>query len=207
MPVLRVQLDRIVAPVSPVFSGMMTEEINHSYDGGLYGELLQNRVFKDDAQNAVHWSLVQSPGSEAQMALDPVQGLNAELATSLRLEVAQASDANLVGVANDGYWGIPVIPATDYRASFYAKAAPGYTGSVRVAIQSADGTAVYASADAGPVRGEWQKYSVTLTTPANRAPTAGARFVLLLDRPGTVWFDLVSFFPPTWKDLPAFSRR
>ena len=27
----------------------MTEEINHSYDGGLYAELIQNRAFLDDA--------------------------------------------------------------------------------------------------------------------------------------------------------------
>ena len=35
----------IVTPVSPILYGMMTEEINHSYDGGLYAELLQNRTF------------------------------------------------------------------------------------------------------------------------------------------------------------------
>ena len=27
-----------------MFSGLMIEEINHSLDGGLYGELIQNRV-------------------------------------------------------------------------------------------------------------------------------------------------------------------
>jgi len=25
---------------------LMTEEINHSYDGGLYAELIRNRIFK-----------------------------------------------------------------------------------------------------------------------------------------------------------------
>ena len=29
------------------FFGLMTEEINHSYDGGLYAELIQNRTFQD----------------------------------------------------------------------------------------------------------------------------------------------------------------
>jgi hypothetical protein len=32
------------AKVNPMFSGLMIEEINHSLDGGLYGELIQNRV-------------------------------------------------------------------------------------------------------------------------------------------------------------------
>ena len=35
-----------VTSVSPMLYGMMTEEINHSYDGGLYAELLQNRTFR-----------------------------------------------------------------------------------------------------------------------------------------------------------------
>jgi hypothetical protein len=29
--------------VSPLFYGLMTEEINHAYDGGLYAELVRNR--------------------------------------------------------------------------------------------------------------------------------------------------------------------
>jgi alpha-N-arabinofuranosidase len=33
-------------------------------------------------------------------------------------------------------------------------------------------------------------------------PTAKARYVLTVDRPGTVWFSLVSLFPPTFKDQP-----
>ena len=31
----------IVTPVSPILYGMMTEEINHAFDGGLYAELMQ----------------------------------------------------------------------------------------------------------------------------------------------------------------------
>src|SRR5664279_1591194 len=83
-PVLHIEADQIIAPVSPVFSGMMTEEINHSYDGGLYAELIQNRVFKDDPTNPAHWSLVQETGAIASIALDHTNTLNDQLATSLR---------------------------------------------------------------------------------------------------------------------------
>ena len=38
--------------VSPLFYGLMTEEINHAYDGGLYAELVRNRAFLDDAATA-----------------------------------------------------------------------------------------------------------------------------------------------------------
>ena len=32
------------AKVSPMLYGLMTEEINYSYDGGIYGELVRDRV-------------------------------------------------------------------------------------------------------------------------------------------------------------------
>jgi Alpha-L-arabinofuranosidase C-terminal domain len=47
--------------------GMMTEEINFSYDGGLYAELVRNRAFKEDAKEPVHWSLVQLAGGLANV--------------------------------------------------------------------------------------------------------------------------------------------
>ena len=53
--------------------------------------------------------------------------------------MTQASSGHAAGVANDGYWGIPVKPNTRYRASFYAKAAPGFNGPITVSIQSDDG--------------------------------------------------------------------
>jgi alpha-N-arabinofuranosidase len=42
---------------------------------------------------------------------------------------------------------------------------------------------------------------VTLQT-GSVTPTTAARYVLAVDRPGTVWFGLVSLFPPTFKDQP-----
>ena len=38
--------------VSSTLYGLMTEEINYSYDGGLYGELIRNRAFLDDPRHA-----------------------------------------------------------------------------------------------------------------------------------------------------------
>src|SRR5947209_7632154 len=80
-----------VAKVSPLHYGLMTEEINHCYDGGLYAELVQNRVFKDNAQNPVHWSTVLATAAAATIALDNARPLNPILDTSLRLDVTAAS--------------------------------------------------------------------------------------------------------------------
>ena len=49
VPVLQVHADRVVTQMPPTFYGLMTEEINYSYEGGLYGELIRNRAFKANA--------------------------------------------------------------------------------------------------------------------------------------------------------------
>ena len=85
-PSLTVGLDQPTAKVSPTLYGMMTEEINHSYDGGLYAELIQNRVFLDDADHPVHWTLLPS-GKDAGMALDHTHPLSATAPVSLRLVI------------------------------------------------------------------------------------------------------------------------
>src|SRR5947207_2282051 len=42
---LIIQADHQAAPVSSSLYGLMTEEINFSYDGGLYAEMVRNRTF------------------------------------------------------------------------------------------------------------------------------------------------------------------
>ena len=117
-----VDASRPAGNVSPLFAGLMTEEINHSYDGGLYAELIQNRAFLDDATSPAHWSVVGDSDSAAAIALDPANSFNDELTMSLRLTVTKADKKHPAGVANDGYWGIPVQPKTTYRASILARA-------------------------------------------------------------------------------------
>ena len=57
-PCFTIDATRSAGNVSPRLYGLMTEEINHSYDGGLYAELIQNRAFLDDANSPAHWSVV-----------------------------------------------------------------------------------------------------------------------------------------------------
>src|SRR5436853_7778191 len=56
---LTVTVDQTGAKIDPIFYGLMTEEINFSYDGGLYAELIRNRTFRENPQNPVHWSVVK----------------------------------------------------------------------------------------------------------------------------------------------------
>src|SRR5689334_22215178 len=67
---LTVRVDQPGAKIDPIFYGLMTEEINFSYDGGLYAELIRNRTFRDDPKNPVHWSPVKYGGGDGTIALD-----------------------------------------------------------------------------------------------------------------------------------------
>src|SRR5205814_187381 len=155
-----VQAAKPGAQISPLFYGLMTEEINYSYDGGIYAELIQNRIFKNTppgnrggrgrgaaaaaAPDAAppapvvpptpapvvipHWSGITSEGAQGDIALDTMDPINTvALTSSLKLTIANVPAGGRVGVANDGYWGIPAKPNTTYQCSFYAKASDAFT--------------------------------------------------------------------------------
>jgi len=205
-PAFTVDASRATGKVSPMLYGLMTEEINHSYDGGLYAELIQNRAFLDNAVTPVHWSVVNDDDSAATIALDPTNSFNDKLTESLRLTVTKATKARPAGVANSGYWGIPVQPHTRYRASILARAEADFSGPVTVSMVSDDGRAIYATGTISGLTTEWKKFELTLTT-SRVAPTAKAHFAITLGQPGTVWFGLVSLFPPTWDNQANGFRK
>ena len=72
---LNIQLDHPAHPVSPTLYGLMTEEINYSYDGGLYAEMVRNRTFQDRGFGGVaHWNIEHLGTSDAKMSVDENEG-------------------------------------------------------------------------------------------------------------------------------------
>ena len=84
---LTVNVDQPGAKIDPIFYGLMTEEINFSYDGGLYAELIRNRTFRDDAQTPVHWTAFG--GGSITLENDAVPGT--ALTKALKLNASSAS--------------------------------------------------------------------------------------------------------------------
>jgi alpha-N-arabinofuranosidase len=207
VPTLEIQADQPGAKVSPTLYGLMTEEINYSYDGGLYAELIRNRTFRENAQEPRHWRLVQENGGAGSISLDTNQPLNAALTSSLQLEVKEASGNQKVGIANEGFWGIPIQPRTRYHASFYVRASEGFSGPLIVALVSDSSNAtVYASATVRQVTTNWRKYEVTLSTGGVK-PSKENLLEIWASKPGKIWFSQVSLFPPTWNDRPNGNRK
>jgi alpha-N-arabinofuranosidase len=199
-PVLRIDAGKVTGKVSPALYGLMTEEINFSYEGGIYGELIRNRTFKSNLRNPVYWDTVGG----AMISIDTNQPLNSALNVSLKLDASGAAKESPVGIANGGYWGIPVRPQTTYHASFYARG-DHFPGSLNVTLESADGKVIYASAVISKISRKWKRYEATLTT-GDVPVSKNNRFVIATTQPGTLWFQNVSLFPPTYHDRPNGTR-
>ena len=95
---LNIKVTRIISPVSPTLYGLMTEEINHSYDGGLYAEMIQNRAFHANWEGTPPWDLVRRGNAVASRSLDKSTGPSQSLPYSMKLTVASASDGNEAGL-------------------------------------------------------------------------------------------------------------
>src|SRR5262245_8077773 len=202
---LTVRVDQPGPKIDPMFYGLMTEEIIFSFDGGLYAELIRIRTFRDHPPFPVHWSVAKYNGVDATIALENSLVPNTALTSALKLDATSVTSGQRVGVANEGFWGIPVKPDTTYRASFYAKASSSFKGPLTVAIESNDGKTVFASASISQISQEWKKYNTTLKT-GKVTPSITNRFVISMGAPGTVSFSFVSLFPPTYKNRANGNR-
>lgn len=197
-PSLSIQADHPTATVNPLFYGLMTEEINFSYDGGLYGELVRDRVVGRGFGGLSRWQAVMRGESKVEISLDESTGPSAEIPRSLKVKVDAASEAAPAGVQNDGYWGIPVRPNTTYSGSFWAKTdSAGLPVTVSLVNDQTGITAARATVTG--LSGDWKEYTYTLKTGVVPA-TLNNHLILTVPRPATVWFELVSLFPPTYKN-------
>ncbi len=198
-PTLVIQVDKPTAKVSPTLYGLMTEEINFSYDGGLYGELVRDRVPGRGWGSLTSWpAVMRGANSSVAISLDEKSGPSAAITHSLKVAVKAADEKSPAGVENGGYWGIPVRANTNYTGSFWAKTdQPGLT--INVGIEN-DQTAVkVATATVASIGKEWKEYTYSFKTGAVET-SSNNHLTLTVTKPATVWFDLVSLFGPTYKD-------
>ncbi|WP_329443405.1 alpha-L-arabinofuranosidase C-terminal domain-containing protein [Streptomyces canus] len=203
-PLLSVDVAHPAHAVSPILPGLMFEDINHSGEGGIYAELVQNRSMMASDTSPVHWSAVGG----TTLTLDTATPLNEALNRSLKVVLPSGTGAgSRAGVANDGFWGIPVRPRTTYTARLFAKASRRI-GPLTVSIESADGGTVYASARIAHVGTGFpdRPFELTLRTASGAPVTGDARLTVTTADPTaageTLWLQHVSLFPPTYNNRP-----
>jgi len=208
---LILKMDKPGVTVSPMLYGLMTEEINYSYEGGLYAQLIRNPSFKDAIgktdshgrhvsgfSEPTFWTLSDSLSSS--MEIDRHTGINKANNLSLCLNVKD--NGKSTGILNEGFWGFPVRPKTTYNGSLYVKTDASGTPALTISLESLDGKTVYASAQISGISGEWKKYQFSFSTADGVVPTKNARFRILAETAGKYWFTRVTLFPPTYNNRP-----
>ena len=153
VPVLQIKADQVTAKVSPMLYGLMTEEINYSYEGGLYGELIRNRSFKANATNAVFWKTVGGARHFARPGHAVERRAEHQLETGCDAGGERCAGGNcqwrLLG--NSGQ------AEDDISGLIFCKAADGFNGPLTVSLESADGKKVFASAEVPVLSGDVDK--------------------------------------------------
>lgn len=169
--------------------GIFFEEINHAGDGGLYAELIHNRSFEDNAANPDNWQKVGG----ATMALTTKGMMNEAQTLALNLKFLSAGD----GVRNNGFWGINAVNGRTYKLNFWAKSDAGYNGTLTARLETEAGVSLGQTAIPVTLNGEWKKVTAELTATGNDAK---AWFSLTSSVAGDICLDVVSLFPPTYKN-------
>jgi alpha-N-arabinofuranosidase len=203
-PSFTIQVDHPTAKVGPMFYGLMTEEINYSYEGGLYPELVRDRTPGSPRGPLSNWPIVARGDSIVNVSADDTTGPSAAVSRSYKVAVTKASDASPAGIENAGFWGIPVRPHTVYTGSFYARTdSPGTP--VTVALQNDQTGVVAASATVAGLTGDWKQFTYTLKT-GDAPVSSNNHLILTIAKPATIWLDMISLFPPTYHGRPGGNR-
>jgi alpha-N-arabinofuranosidase len=186
--------------------GLMTEEINYSYDGGLYAEMVRNRTFQDHGFGGLaRWYIDDKGNARSTIAFDATEGPSAALPGSMLMEIKTADTANPAGVRNEGWWGMAVQPDTTYKGSLYAKADADNFGPLTASLVNDNTGTVLATAPIGNASSTWKRYDFTLKT-GKLTPSSTNHLLLTAGHSGKLWVTLVSLFPPTYKNRENGNR-
>lgn len=178
--------------ISPELFGVFFEDINYAADGGLYGELIQNRDFEYSEKelsrvpgwgHAYAWAA--SDGGSLEIKSDnPVSKNNPFYAVF-------TANGNAASLTNTGYDGISIKKGDKYVFSLFGKMIDGKSQRVKVSLRDKNGKDIAVGMVSLPKDG-WKRQSVTITA-IESCPDA----VLALtpaDK-GSYAFDMVSLFP------------
>ncbi|KAF2003937.1 glycoside hydrolase family 51 protein [Amniculicola lignicola CBS 123094] len=180
--------------------GLMHEDINNAGDGGIYAELIRNRAFQGSNLYPVSlsgWSPVNGAGLSIKHLTVP---LSKALTASMNVAV-DSMGSKAVGFSNDGFWGMDV-QRQRYTGSFYVRGS--YKGAFTASLQSAITDESYGSVtvESNAKKNEWVRHKFTLV-PKKDAPSSNNTFAITFDPAGvsggSLDFNLISLFPPTYK--------
>ena len=203
------------ADISPGMYGIFFEEINHSGDGGLLAEMVENKSFEDLEMpegyyvegdricppRLYHHSRQEMVTGDYRWTTEPVPGWVLEGAGKMSLTkeapmFASAPNSLKVSVngqavlSNDGFWGMYFQEGKNYEFRTIVKPFKG--GSIVVRLVAENGDVLAEAFIADTKAGEWNDVNFILT-PA--ATTDKGSLAFAIEGKGDVNFDYVSLMP------------
>lgn len=176
--------------ISNELIGIFFEDISYGADGGLYGELIQNRDFEYSAADRGGWHSLtawelKGEGSTVAIGTErPIHANNCHYATLSTSAVGATLE-------NGGYDGIALKAGDLYDLSLMARKASGKSGKLLISLVGEEGETL-ASKSITVGNAEWKTLKATLKATKD-APKA--RLVIAPQTTGTVDIDMVSLFP------------
>ncbi|KAF2113834.1 glycoside hydrolase superfamily [Lophiotrema nucula] len=183
--------------------GLMHEDINNAGDGGIYAELIRNRAFQGSPlyhANLSGWTPINAAVLSLKQLSTP---LSSALPNSINVAISKnSSTTGSIGISNDGYWGIDVRKQK-YKGSFYVRG--DYEGTFVASLKSALTNETFGSVTIPSEcsADQWVQHNFTLIPPkaaANSNNTFTLTFTPSGAASGSLDFNLISLFPPTYKD-------
>ena len=174
--------------IGPLHYGIFYEEINHAGDGGIYAELIRNGSMEENGSKPDYWSTTGS----ATFGISSLNLVNGAQKFAMQLNLTKADD----GARNAGYWGINIVEGQTYKASFWIRSENNWEGDVKLVLENEKGDDLGHSVVAVGDAGSWKKYSTEIIATGN---CQQGLFAIKGSKAGTIYLDLVSLFPPTFK--------
>lgn len=178
--------------ISNELIGIFFEDISYGADGGLYGELIQNRDFEYSAADRGEWNSLtawelKGEGSVLSVGTErPIHANNCHYAT---LETSALGAT----MENGGYDGIALKAGELYDLSLMARVAAGTASKSKllVSLVSEDGEPL-AEKSIAVGNAEWKTLKATFKAAKDAEK---ARLVIIPQTTGAVDLDMVSLFP------------
>lgn len=173
--------------ISPLLIGAFYEDINHSADGGLYAELVENRSFEFKNK-------LDSWRTQGDVSTKSEDSLSSTNPTYVRL--TSSEEGKEAKLSNDGYKGITVKEGNSYDFSLWARKIDNFDGEVSIELQDEKGSAISNVISIKPTTDSWAKYEMEIEV---KSSSSKAVLVVYLKAKGSVDLDMISLFPQdTW---------
>ncbi|MGO8751819.1 MAG: alpha-L-arabinofuranosidase C-terminal domain-containing protein [Thermoguttaceae bacterium] len=206
--VIQIQADQVLHPVSRYLTGACIEDVNHEIYGGIYSQMIFGESFQEPApsfqtgkapQVSRMWRAIRRGTAVGRFAIVSEHPFVGGQSQQLSFDSGEGE----CGVENQGLnrRGMSFVAGKPYDGYVWLRAEK--PTRLFAAMESRDGSRIYAEAPLAAAGRDWQRLDFTLTPGANDKV---GRFALKLKETGSIALGHAFLQPGAWgrfKGLPV----